>query len=122
MKKTGIEFIDTTYWKWIINHDCPQEKLDILKEEIEKDYNGCIGKYLFFSKSREELIELAEKALVEYNLHNAKTPSSLRPGHDKYVLCIYDAGPNFKSEMKKYESDSIDYRYWKSDEKTIKGE
>jgi hypothetical protein len=24
--------------------------------------------------------------------------------------------------MKKYESDSIDYRYWKSDEKTIKGE
>lgn len=121
MSKTGIEIVDTTYWKWVVNHDCPEEKLKLLKEEAQKEFHGCIGKYLFFSKDRKELIELAEMLLPKYELHHAKVPSSLREGHSEYVLCVYDVGPNLIEEMKQYKTETIKYRYWKSDEATMKG-
>jgi hypothetical protein len=121
MSKTGIEIVDTYHWKWILNHDCPEEKLSILKEEVKKEFHGSIGKYLFFSENREELIELAETLMEKYDLHHAKTPSRLGAGYTKYVLCVYDVGPNLVQEMKQYATDTIDYRYWKSDEATIKG-
>lgn len=35
--KTGIEIKESLHWHWIVNHDCPQEKVDIIKEEIEKE-------------------------------------------------------------------------------------
>jgi len=118
---TGIEIKDTTNWHWIINHDCPEEKLEILKEEHEKDFHGCIGKYLFFSKDKEELKELGGVILAENDLHHGKVSTSLRDGYTTYVLCVYDAGPNLLDEMKKYIAETVTYRYWKSDEDTMKG-
>ncbi len=120
-KKTGIEIIDTYHWKWIVNHDCPEEKLNLLKEEIEKKFHGTIGKYLFFSENRDELIELANKLLTTHNLARAKTPAGLGDGYVEYVLCVYDDGPKLVQEMKQYATKTIKYRYWKSDEATIKG-
>jgi hypothetical protein len=119
--KTGIQIIDTVYWKWIVNHDYPEDKRTLFKEEIEKEYHGTIGKYLFFSKNREELIELAEKLLKEHDLYHAKTPSSLQEGYEEYVLCVYDIAPNLTEEMKQYKTETIKYRYWKSDEATMRG-
>ncbi len=120
-KKTGLEIVDSTYWKWIVNHDYPEDKLTLFKEEVNKDHHGTIGKYLFFSKDRNELIELAKKLLKEYDLYHAKTPASLREGYTEYVLCVYDIAPNLTEEMKQYKTETIKYRYWKSDEDTMKG-
>jgi len=118
---TGVEIKDTLYWHWILNHDCPEEKLGVIKEEIEKEYHGCIGKYLFFSENKHELIELGETIVSENDLHQAKVSTKLRDGYTTYVLCVYDAGPNLLDEMKQYKTNTIAYRYWKSDEDTIKG-
>ena len=117
----GIEIVDTRHWMWIVNHDCSEDKLKLLKEEIEKEFHGTIGKYLFFSENRDELIELAEKLLTTYNLARAKTAAELKSGYTEYVLCVYDSGPNLVQEMKQYATDTIKYRYWKSDEATMKG-
>ncbi len=121
MIKTGIEIINTSHWKWIVNHDCSEDKLILLKEEIQKEFHGTIGKYLFFSENRDELVELAKKLLITYNLARAKTTAELKAGYTEYVLCVYDSGPNLVQEMKQYSTETIKYRYWKSDEATIKG-
>lgn len=117
----GIEIVDTRHWKWIVNHDCSEDKLNLLKEEIQKEFHGTIGKYLFFSENRDELIELAKKLLTTYNLARAKTTAELKVGYIECVLCIYDDGPNLVQEMKQYATDTIKYRFWKSDEATMKG-
>jgi len=119
--QTGVEEIEKAVWTWIVNHDCSDDKVSETERQFEKKFHGNIGKYLFFSKNREELVELAKEALVKHDLYHAKTPTRLRPDYDKFVLCVYDTGPNLIEEMKKYETDSIEYRYWKSDEATIKG-
>lgn len=121
MENAGIKIIDTLYWKWIVNQDCSVDKLTLFEEEFKKDYHGTIGKYLFFSKNRDELIELAIKLLKEYDLSRAKIPPSIRDGYDEYVLCVYDSAPNLTEEMNQYKTDTIKYRYWKSDEATMKG-
>ncbi len=117
----GIEIVYTRHWKWIVNHDCSKDKLSLMKEEIEKEFHGTIGKYLFFSENRDELVELAEKLLTTYNLARAKTAIELNPGYTEYVLCVYDDRPNLVQEMKQYVTETIKYRYWKSDEATMKG-
>ena len=118
----GTEIKESYHWHWIVNHDCPQEKFDILKLEIEKEFHGNIGKYLFFSTDREALKELGKKILTENDLHHGKVSARLRDGYTEYVLCVYDAGPNLLKEMEQYESKEFKYRYWKSDEQTLKGE
>lgn len=120
--KTGIQITDTFHWVWFFNHDCPIEFVDNFEGEFEKDYHGTIGKYLFFSENKDELIELASDILSEHNLYNAKVASELRSGYTEYVLCVYDYAPNLTKEMLQHASDTIKYRYWKSDEQTIKGE
>lgn len=120
-QESGIQIVNRQYWTWLVNHDCPQEKQDKMHAQIESPFHGTHGKYLFFSKDRKELVELAKKLLVEYELHHAKTPTMLRGGRREYVLCLYDFDKHYEKEMEKYETDIIKYRYWKSDEATIKG-
>jgi len=86
--------------------------------EAKKSYHGTIGKYLFFSENREKLLKLGKKILKENNLSFAKI--SNKPRDKSYVLCVYDYEPRFKYEFKKYETKECHYRYWKSDEQTIK--
>lgn len=116
-----IEFLQESLWTWIINKECPSEHIKSMEEEVKKEFHGSIGKYLFFSSDKELLVELAQELLIKYKLHHAKVPTSMRPGYSKYVLCVYDVGENFSDEMKQYQTETIEYGYWRSDEDTLKG-
>lgn len=80
-----------------------------------------LGKYLFFSDNKNELIKLANELLVKYNLYTAKVPSSNIPNKSKgfgFVLCLYDKDDLLKQELKRFESETISYRFFKSDNDT----
>lgn len=67
---------------------------------------------------------MGKNILEKYNLFHAKVPLSdaprPRPGHG-FVLCIYDASPRFKDELKKYADEkTITYKHWKRDSETMK--
>ena len=94
-------------WIWIINRSVKKPLIT--------------GKYLFFSKDKNLLIELSKRILLEYGLSVAKVPLSDEPVGEDFVLCVYDAEPKLKDELKKYANQDIRYRYWKSDEDTLKG-
>lgn len=109
----------------IFNEKCPQEHIDDLIAECNKQYHGTAGKYLFFSKNKKKLLSLGKKLLLEFGLYTAKV--SNQPRNGSYVLCVYDYMNRFCDEMKAYEvkkgllKTEVYFRYWKSDEKTIKG-
>ena len=70
------------------------------------------------------MIELAKVVLEKYDLTIAKTPNSDTPNNSKgfgFVLCVYDVENRFCTELKKLETDSISFRYWKSDKSTRAG-
>jgi len=99
-------------WFWIKNNESKQNRSEI------------VGKYLFFSDNKNELIGLAENILEKYNLLIAKTPSSDTPNNSKgfgFVLCIYDTKNRYCDELKKLETNTISFRYWKSDNATRAG-
>lgn len=83
-----------------------------------------LGKYLFFSEDRERLIEIAQNEIKNHDFHCAKVNSQLLGSNTDYVLCLY-----YRSDERKYELASrhkqlysdVKYRYWKSDEDTLKG-
>jgi hypothetical protein len=90
----------------------------------EKSLNKNIsGKYLFFSDNKTELIKLGEVLLEKFDLFQAKVPLSDTPNNSKgfgFVLCVYDKdGTNFR--IKKYKTETISYRGFKSNEKTRQG-
>jgi hypothetical protein len=79
------------------------------------------GKYLFFSDDKQTLIDLGNELLEEYNLPVFKVPESNTPNSGKgfgFVLCVYDRNDSWRNELKKYASETIAYRYWKSEEMT----
>lgn len=99
-------------WAWIENNT------------LQQDSNSITGKYLFFSDSKDLLIDLAKKVLDEYDLLKAKVPSSDIPNNSKgfgFVLCIYDTNNKYCDELKKLETNDISFRYWKSDNTTRAG-
>ncbi len=99
-------------WFWVKNNNSDQDK------------NEITGKYLFFSDNKNELIELAEMVLEKYQLLIAKTPSSNTPNNSigfGFVLCIYDSKNRYCNDLKKLETDTISFRYWKSDNATRAG-
>ena len=82
--------------------------------------------FLFFSDDKRALIELGKENLIKFNLYNAMVPLSDIPRKSEgfgFVLCVYDSQPALKNELRHYgDNKKIHYRYWKSDESTLKGE
>jgi|GEM_PF-1753544 len=96
-----------------------QSWLWILKPEFKGKEET--GKYLFFSRDRNKLIETAQEIMEKYKLYCAKVPSENYKVGEDWVLCIYDVGPRFKNDLRVYQSEDLKYRYWKSDKDTAEG-
>jgi hypothetical protein len=98
------------YWIWI-------------SSKSEPDYN-IKGKYLFFSENKERLFEIAKKEIENHGFHLAKINSKLFGTNTDYVLCLYYSNDSRKFELenrRNIEYQDVKYRYWKSDEDTLKG-
>jgi hypothetical protein len=109
IEKNDLEVITRYGWIWIKNKNY-LESIDNIK-----------GKYLFFSDDKKELLYLAKVILSKYRLAIAKIPSSNIPNKNKgfgYVLCIYDSKNRYCNELKKFDTNSISFRFWKSDADT----
>jgi len=79
------------------------------------------GKYLFFSTRQDLLIQLAKVILVDYGLKISKVVTEdERVGND-FVLCIYDTEPKYLRQLRRFQTDTIKYRGWKSDSATRAG-
>ncbi len=99
------------FWIWVHSSDRPDYKIS--------------GKYLFFSEDRERLLEIAKNEILNHGFHRAKVNSRLLGKSTEHVLCLYYWNDSRKSELaerQKVEYPDIKYRYWKSDEATLKGE
>jgi hypothetical protein len=98
------------YWYWIQSKEQPPYEIT--------------GKYLFFSENQKRLIEIAKNEIENHGFHVAKVNSKLLGSNTDYVLCLYYADEHRKMELSnrhdKIYSD-VKYRYWKSDEDTLKG-
>jgi len=70
------------------------------------------GKYLFFSKYRDELITLAKEIIRDFDLVLAKVSVDSRNGN--YVLLVYDILSRYKYHLVKYGNQNVQYRYWKA--------
>ena len=105
-------------WLYIINEQA-KENRNSIKNECKNILHGTVGKYLFFSHSKEELIKICETILKEYNLSHGKVP--FENTTKEYVLCIYDVKNRFSKELSNFSTDTIKYRFWKSDNATMRG-
>lgn len=108
-RKTKREF--DGYWIW-------------LRSSIRPDYE-VTGKYLFFSKDRERLLQIAENEILNHEFHLAKVSSRLIGKSTEYVLCLYSEDDSRKQELAQRQAaeyPDVKYRYWKSDEATLRGE
>lgn len=97
-------------WLWLISEEKPNYQI--------------IGKYLFFISDKDKLIEIATNEIEKHGFHKAKVNMNLLKGQTEHVLCLY-----YKDDSRKYElaernkqEYGVKYRYWKSDEATLKGE
>ena len=100
------------YWEWFERSD-----ITVVPYRIT-------GKYLFFSRNRELLVEIAVSELENGGFHQAKTHmAEITPPSDEYVLCLYYKDDSRKHELaKKYQNRiELKYRYWKSDDDTLAG-
>lgn len=98
------------YWEWFTSPGRPPYEIT--------------GKYLFFSPDRERLVSIALEEIESGAFHQAKIQMpSMRTGED-YVLCLYYRDDSRKHELAaRYRGrEGIRYRYWKSDEATLRGE
>ena len=113
-----MEYKTYNGWYWIENNNAIDNKESLINNRFTTT-----GKYLFFSDNKNELIELSKQILSEYNLFKAKVPESNTPNKSDgfgFVLCVYDCKNRYASELKTYETNTISYRYWKSDNATRK--
>jgi len=80
------------------------------------------GKYLFFHTDSGVLEKLAEDEIKNNGFDIAKISDRLGK-HTDYALCLYDKNDSRKDELaEKYQGkNGIRYRYWKSDDDTLKG-
>ena len=99
------------FWIWVRSPDKPDYKIT--------------GKYLFFSEERERLLKIAKNEILNHGFHQAKVNSRLLGKSTEHVLCLYYKDDSRKYELaerQKVEYPDVNYRYWKSDEATLKGE
>ena len=82
------------------------------------------GKYLFFCSVKDRLIEIATNEIEKHGFHRAKVNVNLLRGQTEHVLCLYYSDDSRKYELaERNEKDySVKYRYWKSDEATLRGD
>jgi hypothetical protein len=93
----------------------------IYNKKSQQYLPNILGKYLFFSDNKKELITLAKKLLIQYKLYTAKVPSSNIANKSNgfgFVMCLYDTSDSLKYDLKQFETITISYRYFKSDEDT----
>jgi len=98
------------YWIWLISDKKPNYEIT--------------GKYLFFCSDKDKLIEVATNEIEEHGFHEAKVNMNLLEGKTEHVLCLYYSDDSRKHELaeRNEEEYGIKYRYWKSDEATLRGE
>jgi hypothetical protein len=94
-----------------------------LFSEEEPDYE-ITGKYLFFSEAKDRLIEIARNETENHGFHVAKVNENLLEGQTDHVLCLYYRDDSRKQELadRNRQEYGVKYRYWKSDEATLKGQ
>lgn len=97
------------YWIWLFSEEKPNYEIT--------------GKYLFFSSDKDRLIEIATNEIEKHGFHEAKVNMNLLKGQTEHVLCLYYKDDSRKHELaernkKEY---GVKYRYWKSDEATVRG-
>ena len=81
------------------------------------------GKYQFFSENKVALEKIAVTELETGGFSYAKINTDEHKIVKEYVLCLYYVDDSKKFELaNKYKNNpNIKYRYWKSDEDTLKG-
>jgi len=104
-----IRTISDGYWLWFLSKEKPPYAI--------------MGKYLFFSGDIEVLEEIALEEIQNNGFHHAKVNLHLIGKNTEHVLCLYYEDDSRKHELaQKYRgNDRVKYRYWKSDEDTLKG-
>lgn len=144
MKKTYSRVKEiVSFWKWLYHeYDEPAEiqedtsgkwfiycgssyrrhylrlfGIDTYKSIIPKLTGMSGGKYLFFGKDRNDLISVAHIIVQNDNISICKVSRKDRNG--SYVLCVYDTKPKLLEHMKRYATQEIQYRYWKSNKQTV---
>lgn len=97
------------YWIWLLNEEKPEYQIT--------------GKYLFFSEYKNRLIGIATNEIEKHGFHKAKVNEQLLKGQIEHVLCLYYKDDSRKSELAERNKNEygVKYRYWKSDEATLKG-
>jgi hypothetical protein len=98
------------YWIWLLSEEKPSYSIT--------------GKYLFFSEDKDKLIRIATDEIENHGFHRAKVNMHLLEGQAEHVLCLYykdDSRRHELAERNKQEY-SVRYRYWKSDEATLKSQ
>ena len=108
ISKNILSFCDG-YWEWFFHKQKQKYKIT--------------GKYLFFCEDREVLRKIAINEIENNGFHHAKVNMDGEKHGSDYVFCLYYEDDNRKKELaKKYKSNlKVKYRYWKSDENTLKG-
>ena len=105
----NVARVDSNYWHYY--HRVPESDREIT------------GKYLFFSESKDELERIAIDEIEYGGFYHAKINTDRCKRGDDYVLCLYYVDDSIKFELAdKYKHNpKVKYRYWKSDEDTLKG-
>jgi hypothetical protein len=110
-KTSRVRMEFTGYWHWILSQrPCAY---------------GITGKYLFFSKDQQRLIDIATREIRNHHFHKAKVNSQLLGESKEYVLCLYYKDDSRKHELARrcrIDYPDVKYRYWKSDESTLRGQ
>ena len=99
-----------SYWIWLLREEKPNYTIT--------------GKYLFFSEDKNRLIEIATNEIENHGFHEAKVNEHLLKGQTEHVLCLYYKDDSRKQELaeRNKQEYGVKYRYWKSDEATLKGQ
>lgn len=98
------------FWIWLFSEEKPNYEIT--------------GKYLFFSENKDKLIEIATNEIENHGFHEAKVNMNLLEGQTTHVLCLYYNDDSRKHELaeRNKQEYGVKYRYWKSDEATLKGQ
>ena len=99
-----------------------------LKGDNPKD--DITGKYLFFSKSKKVLKRVALDEIKNHGFNFAKIDHKPLSSDLKHVLCLYykddsrkwELANRYKDAWGRRNKEELDYRFWKSDLETEKGE
>ena len=108
LSRMNVEF--DGYWIW-------------LSSEEKRSY-AITGKYLFFCEDKDKLIGIATSEIENHGFHRAKVNENLLDSQTEHVLCLYYKDDSRKHELaeRNKQEYGVKYRYWKSDEATLKGQ